>query len=79
MMTPGEIAGCVVSTLDGKKARDIKLLRTREVTILADYFVICTATSTTQLKTLSDEVEGYSRKKARRRCGAKATGRAVGC
>jgi len=63
MMTPGEIAGCVVSTLDGKKARDIKLLRTREVTILADYFVICTATSTTQLKTLSDEVERILKEK----------------
>jgi len=33
------------------------LLRTRDVTILADYFVICTANSTTQLKTISDEVE----------------------
>jgi len=33
------------------------LLKTTEVTILADYFVICTAGSTTQLKALSDEVE----------------------
>ena len=57
MLTPYEIAGFVVTALDGKKAQDIKLLRTREVTILADYFVICTANSTTQLKTLSDEVE----------------------
>ena len=57
MLTPNEIAGFVVKALDSKKAIDIKLLRTREVTILADYFVICTANSTTQLKTLSDEVE----------------------
>ena len=63
MLTPYEIATFVIQTLDGKKAQDIKLLKTREVTILADYFVICTATSTTQLKTLSDEVEKVLKEK----------------
>ena len=57
MLTPNEVAGFTVNALDNKKARDIKLLRTSEITILADYFVICTAGSTTHLKTLSDEVE----------------------
>ena len=57
MLTPQEIAELTVAALDSKKAQDIKLLRTRDITILADYFVICTATSTTQIKTLSDEVE----------------------
>lgn len=57
MMTPKEIAEQIVRTLDGKMAHDLKLLRTTDVTVLADYFVICTATSTTQIKTLADEVE----------------------
>ena len=57
MLTPENIAELVVGALDGKKALDIKLLRTRDVTILADYFVICTASSSTHLNTLSDEVE----------------------
>lgn len=57
MLTPKEIAEFVIIALDNKKAQDIKLLRTREITILADYFIICTANSTTQLKTMSDEVE----------------------
>jgi len=57
MRSPKEIADLVVSALDSKKALDIKLLRTTEVTILADYFVICTAGSSTQLGTLSDEIE----------------------
>jgi len=57
MINPLEMAMLAVNALDGKKARGIKLLRTRDVTTLADYFVICTAGSTTQLKTLSDEVE----------------------
>ena len=57
MLNPNEIAKLAVNALDSKKAKDIKLLQTREITILADYFVICTANSTTQLKTLADEVE----------------------
>ena len=57
MLSAAEVAGFVVSALDSKKARDVKLLRTSDITILADYFVICTAGSTTQLSTLSDEVE----------------------
>ena len=57
MMTPQEIAEAAVVALDSKKAQDIKLLKTESLTILADYFIICTATSTTQIKTLSDEVE----------------------
>ena len=61
--TPYEIAGYAVSALDNKKAQDIKLLRTTDVTVLADYFVICTASSTTQIKTLSDEVERVLKEK----------------
>ena len=57
MLTPSEISEVVVIALDNKKAIDISLLRIRDITIIADYFVICTAGSTTQLKTLSDEVE----------------------
>jgi len=57
MLTPNEIANKIVVALDSKKAQDIKLLKTHNVTTLADYFIICTAGSTTQLRTLSDEVE----------------------
>ena len=77
MLTPLEIAETVVTTLDNKKAIDIKLLRTTDVTILADYFVICTASSSTQLKTLSDEVEMVLKNKGeilRRREGHRSGG-----
>ena len=57
MLTPQKVAELIVEALENKKAKDITLLRTSEVTVLADYFVICTANSTTHLKTLSDEVE----------------------
>lgn len=57
MLTPTDIANRAVNLLGDKQAQDIKLLRTEDVTILADYFVICTAGSTTHLKTLSDYLE----------------------
>ena len=48
-MTPKEIALECVRALDAKKGRDIKLLETGELTTLADYFVICSATSATRI------------------------------
>ena len=59
MLTPYEVAKLAVKALDSKKAHDIVLLKTKDITILADYFVICTATSKTHIKTLSDEVERF--------------------
>ncbi|MBQ8187284.1 MAG: RsfS/YbeB/iojap family protein, partial [Clostridia bacterium] len=44
------LAKFIVSVLDSKKARDIKLLHVEKQTIIADYFVICTGTSRTQIR-----------------------------
>ena len=57
MRTPLEMAETAVKALDSKKAGDIKAIMTRDLTVIADYFIICTANSTTHIKTLSDEVE----------------------
>lgn len=57
MITSKEMAEIAVKALDGKKAQNIKVLATKDLTVLADYFIICTATSSTHIKTLSDEVE----------------------
>ena len=46
-MTPNELALAAAKALDSKKGRDIKVLETGHLTTLADYFVLCTATSTT--------------------------------
>ena len=43
--------------LDDKKAMDLKAIEVTEITVLADYFVLATATSTTHVRALSDEVE----------------------
>lgn len=47
----------IIQTLDSKKAQDIQAIGIRDLTILADYFVIATGTSSTQVKALADEVE----------------------
>ena len=52
-----DIAVSAVKVLDAKIAGDIKLLKIDKKTTIADYFVICTGNSSTQVKTLADEVE----------------------
>ena len=54
---PTQTAEFIVSVLDAKKARDIKLLHVEKQTVLTDYFVICSGSSRTQVKSLADEVE----------------------
>ena len=57
MLTPNEIAIAVTKALDEKKGMDIKLLKIDKVSSLADYFLICTGTSNTHVRTLCDYAE----------------------
>ena len=57
MLTAKEVALEVTKALDAKKGLDIKLLRIDKVSSLADYFLICTGTSSTHVKTLCDYAE----------------------
>lgn len=47
----------IVKVLDEKKAIDITAIKTEEVTIVSDYFVIASGTSNTHVKSLADDVE----------------------
>lgn len=55
--SPLDVARAIETFLDNKKGRDIKVLHVEDVTSIADYFVVCTATSNTHVKALSGEVE----------------------
>jgi len=57
MLTPKEIAYSVTKALDEKKGMNIKLLKIDKVSSLADYFLICTGTSNTHVRTLCDYAE----------------------
>ena len=52
-----ELAKKIVKALDDKLARDIEVIKTDEVTIVADYFIIATANSNTHIRALADEIE----------------------
>lgn len=56
-MTSFESAIVLAKALDSKKGNEIRVLKTQDLTTLADYFVICTATSNTQVKAMSDACE----------------------
>ena len=57
MLTAKEVALQVTKALDEKKGIDIKLLRIGDVSSLADYFVICTGSVNTHVKSLCDYAE----------------------
>ena len=57
MMTPKEVAAVAAKALDDRKGVDIRLLEITDVTTLADYFLLCTGTSSTHVKTLCDYAE----------------------
>jgi len=52
-----ELAKKIEGILDEKKAKDISIISIKEISILADYFVICSGTSVPHIKSLADEVE----------------------
>ena len=56
-MESKETALAIAKALQDKKAFDIKVLEILDLTPIADYFVICSGTSSTHLKALCDEVE----------------------
>lgn len=56
-MTPNEIARKLYTIADDKQAKNIRLLEITDLTVLSDYFLICTANSTTHVKTIANEME----------------------
>ena len=56
-MSPKEMAILAAKALSDKKGSEIKLMEVAELTTLADYFVICSGTSNTQINALCDSVE----------------------
>ena len=57
MLSAKKVAVEVTKALDEKKGMDIKLLKIDKVSSLADYFLICTGTSNTHVRTLCDYAE----------------------
>ena len=56
-MTSIELAKAIAKAADDKKARDIVLMDMAALTPATDYFVICSAGSTTQVRAIADSID----------------------
>ena len=56
-MEAQNIINIAANALNNKKAKQLKVLNIDNLTTLADYFIIATATSSTHVRALADEVE----------------------
>ncbi len=52
-----DILSIAANALNEKKAKQISAIKIDDLTVLGEYFLICTATSSTQIRALCDEVE----------------------
>ena len=52
-----EILTLAANTLNDKKAMELVAVKINDISDIADYFLICTATSNTHIRALADEVE----------------------
>jgi ribosome-associated protein len=52
-----QLADNITNFIFNKNGFDVKILDLRELTTMADYFVICSADSDTQVKAIADEID----------------------
>src|SRR5437764_12656003 len=57
LLDPAQLAKAAVDVASDKKASDIMLLDIREVTTIADYFVICSGNNPRQIQAIADAVD----------------------
>ncbi|MBR0118934.1 MAG: ribosome silencing factor [Eubacterium sp.] len=66
MTNTEELAKIVINALEDKKANDIKVIDIRELSVIADYFIIASGDNINQIRALADNVEEAMYKQAER-------------
>src|SRR5258707_15887698 len=56
LLDPGQLAKAAADVASDKKASDVILLNIRNVSIIADYFVICSGQNTRQIQAIADAI-----------------------
>ena len=56
-MIEEEIIKIAANALNEKKGKELLAVKVADLTVLSEYFLICTANSSTQVRALCDEVE----------------------
>ena len=54
---PKLLAEAIAEVLESRRGRDVKVIFVEDKTDIAEYFVLCTGNSSTQVKSLMGEVE----------------------
>ncbi|HET7640119.1 MAG TPA: ribosome silencing factor [Ktedonobacteraceae bacterium] len=57
LLDPAQLAKAAVDVASDKKASDIILLDIRDVSTIADYFVICNGNNTRQIQAIADAID----------------------
>jgi len=57
LLEPSQLAKAAVDVASDKKASDVILLDIRNVSIIADYFVICSGRNTRQIQAIADAID----------------------
>ncbi len=57
LLDPGQLAKAAVDVASDKKASDVILLDIRNVSLIADYFVICSGRNTRQIQAIADAID----------------------
>ncbi len=57
LLDPGQLARAAVDIASDKKASDVILLDIRDVTTIADYFVICSGNNRRQIQAIADAID----------------------
>lgn len=61
-MESKELADIVVSLIQSKKGYDITILDLRDLSAVADYFIICSGDANVHVKAIADEIDKKLRK-----------------
>lgn len=56
MNTSLEMCKLAISAMEDKKAEDVKIIDIREISTLADYFIVANGTNKNQVQAMADEV-----------------------
>ena len=56
-MESTEILKIAANALNEKKAKELAAVKIDKLTVIAEYFLMCTATSSTHVRALADEVQ----------------------
>jgi len=56
-LSPEQVATIAAGAAEDKKAKDVIVLDIHEISVVCDYFVICSGLSSTQVKAIAENVE----------------------